>query len=414
MEQLPEFTADMCIKCNICTASCPVAAVTDLFPGPKTVGPQAQRFRKPDSRGKGSPDKSVDYCSGCGVCTMVCPHGVHVMEMNARARAALYDGHIPLRNRILGRSELLGKIGHPVSGLANMAMNFRPMRILAEKIIGIHRDAPFPKWAPETFRSWAKRHISPPGTSGKVVLFHGCAGNYYEPWVIKAAVAVLEHNGYEVVVPQQNCCGLPLISNGEFDAASAYAERNLKSLAPYAEEGIPIIGVGTSCTLTLKSDYREILGLRTPESEALAAATYDISEFLLLAYERGDLKTDFVGFEPEKTALYHAQCQLRAHKMGLPALELLRMIPGLKVFQSDAVCCGIAGTYGYKVEKHEISMAIGEPLFTQAAELQPDVIACGSETCRWHIEANTGIRTVHPVEILAAAYGFMGLGEQLR
>ena len=92
-----EFTADWCIKCNICTAACPVAPVTDLFPGPKTVGPQAQRFRRDDDRGPISPDKSVDYCSGCGTCTLVCPHGVKVMEMNARAREQLYGGRIPLR-----------------------------------------------------------------------------------------------------------------------------------------------------------------------------------------------------------------------------------------------------------------------------------------------------------------------------
>src|SRR5689334_11371744 len=79
-----EFTADLCLKCNICTSACPVAPVTELFPGPKTVGPQAQRFRDPHESGE-SPDASVDYCSGCGVCTLVCPHGVKIMEMNARA-----------------------------------------------------------------------------------------------------------------------------------------------------------------------------------------------------------------------------------------------------------------------------------------------------------------------------------------
>src|SRR5690606_1981303 len=115
-----EFTADLCIKCNICTAACPVAPVTELFPGPKTVGPQAQRFRHPDDRGETSPDKSVDYCSGCGMCTLVCPHGVKVMEMNTRARARLYDGKIPLRNRLLGRSELLGKFGHWFAPLLNV------------------------------------------------------------------------------------------------------------------------------------------------------------------------------------------------------------------------------------------------------------------------------------------------------
>ncbi|MCB0135062.1 MAG: 4Fe-4S binding protein, partial [Caldilineaceae bacterium] len=43
-----DLSLDECIKCNICTSYCPVSAVTDLFPGPKYVGPQAQRFRDPD------------------------------------------------------------------------------------------------------------------------------------------------------------------------------------------------------------------------------------------------------------------------------------------------------------------------------------------------------------------------------
>ena len=79
-----QFTSDHCIKCNICTSACPVAPATPLFPGPKTVGPQAQRLREP---GTPSVDHSVDYCSGCGICTLVCPHGVRVMEMNTQAKA---------------------------------------------------------------------------------------------------------------------------------------------------------------------------------------------------------------------------------------------------------------------------------------------------------------------------------------
>ena len=121
-----EFTADLCIKCNICTSACPVAPVTELFPGPKTVGPQAQRFRWNEPRGSESPDKSVDYCSGCGICTMVCPHGVKIMEMNTHARERLYDGHIPFRNRALGRSELMGKLGHKFAPLVNFGAQDSP------------------------------------------------------------------------------------------------------------------------------------------------------------------------------------------------------------------------------------------------------------------------------------------------
>src|SRR3972149_2530289 len=105
------LSSDLCVKCNICTAACPVAAVTDLFPGPKAVGPQAQRFREP---GAPSVEHAVDYCSGCGVCSRVCPHGIQIAEMNIIAKAKLQQqAGLPLRNRLLGRSEALGKVGVP-------------------------------------------------------------------------------------------------------------------------------------------------------------------------------------------------------------------------------------------------------------------------------------------------------------
>ncbi|MCZ7542110.1 MAG: anaerobic glycerol-3-phosphate dehydrogenase subunit C [Anaerolineae bacterium] len=270
-------------------------------------------------------------------------------------------------------------------------------------------DAPqgaVPRWQRETFRRWFSRRAQPDGaraTHGTVAYFHGCAGNYYEPWVPKAAVAVLERNGYAVTLPEQNCCGLPMQSNGEFHAARGYAGRNLRWLAPYARAGVPIVGHGSSCTLTLKSDYREILDIHTEEAALVAAHTYDVSEFLLQLYEAGELDTDF---QPvEATVLYHAQCQLKAHKMGLPALELMDLIPGLKVHLSEAECCGVAGTYGYKVEKYDIGQAVGKPLWAQIERLKPDVIVCDSETCRWWIEATTGVPSIHPVEVYAAAYG---------
>jgi glycerol-3-phosphate dehydrogenase subunit C len=403
-----EFTADLCVKCNICTAACPVAPVTELFPGPKTVGPQAQRFRMNGERGDESPDKSVDYCSGCGICTMVCPHGVKIMEMNSRAREKLYDGDIPLRNRILGRSELMGRLGHRFAPLVNLGAKIRPARILAEKVIGIHRDAPLPVFQFQSFREWFARHKpqAAPPYRGKLAYFHACSGNYYETQTSKAAVLALAHNGWDVTLPEQNCCGLPMQSNGEFSAARQHATRNLDRLAHYARLGIPIVGASTSCTLSLKSDYREILELDHPDRDLVAENTYDISEFLLLLHRRGQLRTDFQPIN--QSLLYHAPCQQKAHHMGQPALDLFSLIPGLNVRLADAACCGIAGTYGYKAEKYQIAMDVGQQLFDQVAQtgLEKPVI-CDSETCRWQITHATGARSVHPVMLLAAAYGLV-------
>jgi glycerol-3-phosphate dehydrogenase subunit C len=351
----------------------------------------------------------------------VCPHGVKVMEMNTKARAALYDGEravfnrLPLRNRILGRSELLGKLGHPFAPLANFMFGLRVNRIIAEKLMGLHRNGPFPRWQRQTFRSWFKKHERQNGRAagrGTVAYFHGCAGNYYEPWVPRAAVAVLERNGYSVTLPRQNCCGLPMQSNGEFAAARWHARRNIRWLAPYAQAGVPIVGHGSSCTLSLKSDYREILDIHTGEAEAVARSTWDLCEFLVDLLDAGALDTDFRPVEA--TVIYHAQCQLKAHKMGLPALDLFALIPGLDVQMSKAECCGIAGTYGYKKEKYDIAQRVGSPLFEQVKRVQPAVIVCDSETCRWWIEATTGVRTIHPVELIAAAYGMIELGEKMQ
>ncbi len=131
-----DHSLDECIKCNICTSYCPVSAVTDLFPGPKYVGPQAQRFR--ENGQPMSPDHSVDYCSGCRVCNEVCPTGVKIAELNARARAQIVaENGLPLRNRLLGRNELLGKVGSFTPHLANFALQNPMSRIVAEKVMGI-------------------------------------------------------------------------------------------------------------------------------------------------------------------------------------------------------------------------------------------------------------------------------------
>ncbi len=405
MELRPEFTIDQCLKCNICTTGCPVAAVTDLFPGPKYAGPQAGRFRQP---GYPSPDLSVDYCSGCRVCNMICPAGVKIAELNARARARLVAaGQVParlrLRNNLLARTDTVGALGHRVGLLANTLLASRPVRQLLERMLAIAREAPFPPFARQRFSAWLRQNPRPPVAVGRVIYFHGCSTEYYEPRIGRAALRILEHNGFEVLVPPQNCCGLPLLSNGEFEAARRCHQDNVRSLVEYARQGYPIVGTSTSCTLTLKAEAPELLDMADAETRLVAAHTFDICEFLLAQHEQGRLKTDF---KPLPWRLpYHPPCQYRAHGLGRPALDLLALIPGLEIVESQAACCGIAGTYGYKEEKYAIAMAVGRPLFEWVREVGGPVAVCDSETCRWQISHGTGLAAVHPIELLAAAYG---------
>jgi glycerol-3-phosphate dehydrogenase subunit C len=395
------LTSDHCIKCNICTSACPVSAVTDLFPGPKAVGPQAQRFRHP---GLPSPDRSLDYCSGCGVCSRVCPHGVQIAEMNAIARAGLVkrDG-LSLRNFLLGRSELLGRLGAPFAPLSNLPLKIPWLRKLVERFLGIDARARFPEFTRTTFRAWFNRSGIARRSIGirKVAYFHGCAANYYEPRVGRAAVEVLERNQVKVALPEQNCCGLPMQSNGDFEAARAYARNNIRKLARWVRDGYDIVGTSTSCTLAIKHEYQAVLGLDDPDLELVAQNTYDIFEYLAVLDDRGLLNTRLV--KRAEKVVYHAPCQQRSHGFGRPAAGFMRRF-GFTVIESNVDCCGVAGTYGLKTEKYDIAARVGQPLFQQIAHEDPSRVVCDSETCRWWIEAHTGKKAVHPIEVMAEAY----------
>ena len=195
----------------------------------------------------------------------------------------------------MARPELLGTIALPVAPLANAMLSFAPARFAIEKLMSISRHAPLPSFSSSRFTTWFRQHKRTTNNtpSRQVVYFHGCSTQYYEPRVGRAAVQILEKNGFEVIVPHQNCCGLPLLSNGEFAAARRYHQSNVDSLVKYARQGIPIVGTSTSCTLTLKEEAPDLLDMHDKDTELVARNTFDFNEFILLLLEEGSLNLDF-------------------------------------------------------------------------------------------------------------------------
>ncbi len=287
-------------------------------------------------------------------------------------------------------------------------MRNRAARFLLERAIGVHRRAPMPTWTGHTLHAWARKtgHRRKPDTrrvARSVVYFHGCGADYYEADTGHMAVEVLERNGLEVIIPKQGCCGLPLQSNGVFDDARGYVRRLAARLAPYARAGHDIVATSTSCGLMLKREAREILGVEDDDLRVVGEHLYDICEYLVMLHERGELDTDFSPVE--MSVPYHAPCQQRGHGIGTPALDLMALVPGLEARQVDAVCCGVAGTYGLKVEKYDIAMTVGASLFDQVRASGAELSVCDSETCRWQISQATGVPSVHPIVLLHRAYG---------
>lgn len=398
-QELNRASLDHCVKCTICETQCPVGAVTPLFSGPKYVGPQAERFRHGESV-----DHSLDYCSSCGICTLSCPQGVNIAELNSMARAVMKADHMPVRDRLIGETVLMGKVMTPVAPIANAVLDNKVARVAMEKVIGVHRDAPMPTAQPQSFVSWWKHHEKPttPRTRGPIVFFHGCAGGYFEVQTSIHTVEVLEYLGYDVIVPKQGCCGLAEQSNGLFTEARRTVEKLCKQLRRAGRE-LTIVSSSGSCTGMLKHEAHEIMGVDSDALKDVSTRIRETSEFLMELEDAGELPHDFQRMD--MTIPYHAPCQVKGQNMGMPAVRLLELIPGLKVVESGVACCGIAGTYGLKKEKYDVAQAVGQGLFDMIVRTNPNLAACDTETCRWQITKSSGVPSVHPISIIHQAYG---------
>ncbi|MDY5584692.1 MAG: anaerobic glycerol-3-phosphate dehydrogenase subunit C [Arcanobacterium sp.] len=404
---LARLSLDACVKCTICESQCPVVEATPLFSGPKFVGPQGERFRNGLSV-----DHSLDYCSGCGICTTVCPQGVKIAEINAQARAVMKAEKMPLRDRIITQTELEGKLMQPFAPIANVALGLKPVRKLVEMVVGVHADAPVPRARFQSFQMWWKKHEKTrkgPFPKGPIVFFHGCAGGYFEVATSIATVEVLEHIGYEVIVPKQGCCGLASQSNGLFKEAAKQV-RKLSAQLRAAGEDLTIISSSGSCAGMLRHEAHEIMGLDDPELLDVGSRMVETSEFLLELIDSGEFPVDQLQ-RRDLTIPYHQPCQVKSQGIGKPAIRMMETIPGVTVVESGRQCCGIAGTYGLKKEKYEVAQKVGQPLFDMVKETNSELAACETETCRWQIRKGSGAEVIHPVQLIHHALGLAGTTE---
>ena len=196
---------DICNGCRLCYNLCP--SFEFLFK-------KIDETDNLDDLTKQDYYKVVELCYDCKLCFPKCPYTPpHHYELDfprlmlrAKAVKAKKEG-IPLRDKILGQADLIGKLGSKFSGLINLAYRLKISRVFMEKTLGIHRERNLPEYHSETFEKWFKKYAKQNGKkeakNGKVVLFYTCTVNYNEPELGKAILKVLEHNEVEVIVPEQ-------------------------------------------------------------------------------------------------------------------------------------------------------------------------------------------------------------------
>ena len=346
---------------------------------------------------------AMDLCLECKGCKGECPSAVDMAKLKYEFLYRYNKANgTPFRSKLFANISRLNRLGSRFAPLSNLGARLPGARWFLHRFFGIHKARPLPTFARTTFPDWFKKH-APSGTAtrGEVVLFNDTFMDYNTPGVGIAAVEVLEKAGFKVILAKGGCCGRPMISKGLLEDAKANARANVDLLAPYANQGIPIVGCEPSCLLTLRDEYPDLL--QDNASKKVAANSYLIDEFLDNLREKGELNLEFSGLS--KKILFHGHCHQKALVGTRASMNILRLPINYQVEEANTGCCGMAGSFGFEKEHYDISMAIGgQQLFPLVAGKDREwEIAVTGISCRQQVEHGAGRRPRHIIEILRDA-----------
>jgi glycerol-3-phosphate dehydrogenase subunit C len=216
-------------------------------------------------------------------------------------------------------------------------------------------------------------------------------------------VKVYERNGVRCdLADGVGCCGAPWLHSGEFEPFKKQAARNVTALAEAVRSGHDIVVPQPTCGYVLKRDYPEYLG--TEDARLVAEHTYDAAEYLWRLHRGEDttFDTEFTGDIPASTA-YHLPCHLKAQNIGLRSRDLIKLT-GSKVTTIQK-CSGIDGMWGLRSENYELARKVAAPLREAVEQSGAEVVAGDCHLANGAIQQETGRRPVHPLQLIARAYG---------
>jgi FAD/FMN-containing dehydrogenase/Fe-S oxidoreductase len=412
--------ARLCNGCGACRSQTPEVRMCPIF----RLSPREEASPRAKANlvrgilsGRLPPDEMLndackevaDLCVHCHMCRLECPANVDIPKLMVEAKATyVRTNGLPFHDRLLTRIDSLAALAGRLPGVANWALASPQARWLLEKFLGVAQGRKLPRLARRSFlKNASMRRLSQPVRKPveKVVYFVDTYANHFDTQLADALVAVLRHNRVSVFVPtDQQEAGMPMISQGVLEPARVIAQRNVALLAEAVRQGYKVISTEPSAVLALTREYPMILD-DDEDAVTVAQNSFDACHYLWQLHQCGKLK---LGFQPQRISVgYHVPCHLRALGVGAPAENLLRLVPGIRVNRVERGCSGIAGLYGIKRENYRASLRAGFALIdaVRTGSFQIGTTECSA--CKIQMEQGTTKPTIHPVKLLALAYGLM-------
>lgn len=352
----------------------------------------------------------LDTCLACKGCLSECPSNVDMTKLRSEILQQKYDRHgTPFRSWMVARMAKMEEIGAMVRPFYNFFATFKPSAWVIKKIVRFSTDRQIPKLSRYSMQKLVelenKKYKEDP-SKRKVYLFADEFTNHQEAELGLTFAKLLLKLGYAVEMPKHVESGRAAFSKGCLKLAKKYAVKNVQLLADVVSEDTPLVGIEPSCILSFRDEYPDIVPAEMRDTaKNLAKNCLLFDEFIMREVQAGRISTD--SFNELSAEIYlHGHCHQKSLIGVGKCAEMLRLIPGVKVNVIPSGCCGMAGSFGYEKEHYETSKAIGEmvlfPIVRKAtAEKEKNVIVAAPGTsCRQQILDGTGVKALHPIEIM--------------
>lgn len=352
---------------------------------------------------------AMELCVSCKGCKSECPHGVDMALLRVEALAQRWAqlGRVPLRERLFAFTPRFAVHLKRFNWIGSLRKRIPLIAKAMERWFGIAAKRSLPKAAARNFISSQPQSVAIAENAREVALLVDTFSNHLDPQIAQAALEVLQAAGYTVHIAQPTagkralCCGRTFLSNGLINEARAEATRLLDALAPFAERGLPVIGLEPSCLLMLRDEYHTLgLGERVA---SLAKSAVLLEEFLAREHDAKRLKLPLKPLSEK--VLVHGHCHQKAFG-AMPAMgKVLELVPELQVEFIESSCCGMAGSFGMEAEHYDVSMQMGElSLLPQVRAAEADTLLIANGTsCRHQIRDGAARESEHLAQVLQRA-----------
>ena len=380
----------------------------------KTTRARANVLREVLTRGGDYADvkQELDSCLACKGCKSECPSNVDMTRLRAEILQHYYDEHgTPFRSFLVAHMAQIEQLGAMVKPLYNFFASWRPSSAIIKKVISFSAERQIPTLSRYSMRKLVAKEqvwnrIARP--KKKVYLFADEFTNLQEAELGLIFARLLMRLGYKVEIPKHVESGRAAISKGCLKYAKKFAVKNVLLLKDKVSESHPLIGIEPSCILSFRDEYPDLVPVEMrQDAMALAKNCLLYDEFLMKEIAEGNISAE--EFEDAKMEIWlHGHCHQKA-LVGVDktAMALRSLLAGAKVNVIPSGCCGMAGSFGYEKEHYKTSLAIGEMVLFPAVRKAmsggaetPTIVAAPGTSCRQQILDGTGVKAVHPIEIL--------------